>query len=1345
MRPNLVSGSGLRHLRLPPPRAGSRAALAAIVAGAGCAAAIAILTTCEAATGPHASHIVLAFAGDSALTAGARVPAAITVTVNGSPYNNPRLILRSSDTTILGIVTTNTGTDTLVARGLGVATLTTELMNSVMSGPPPTITTTVGVGPRNVQFAHSAVTLGSLGDTITIPAQAFDQNGVEIANVTFTWSTSDTTIARVTTKGRITAIANGGATVRAVIGADTATLPVTVQQKLAQFVITPALPLVMDAFGEDSVVSASARDSLGSVITGSGAAPVWGLQSVGIVTIDQAGRVQSAGNGTTYIYASQSPVRDSLQVVVAQRATRIVVTAPTGLAIPAIGGTLVLTTTTFDRNNNPIANAVPTLVSLDPTIAQVNSPTRTVTAIAQGTARIVATQDLAADTVLVQVANIPVKLSLSLDTAVMNSVGDTLRIGVTFTNSLGGLVTGLQPFWHSSDSTILSVATQDGRVVAMRRGTARVIASYASLSDTAIISVTNAPASIHIVNRVDTIPSIGDTLVITANILNTRGALLPPGSVTWATDNPGVATVSTVGTVTARAIGRTTIRATSGILADSAAVWVTNLPSHIILNSHLDTMTARGQQLVYTAVVTNQNGETIVGDTIMWSSTNPPVASVTSAGLVTALGTGATRIIGRVGTVADTAIVVVRTPTLIYVDNSTLDTLFFGTLKRPYAHIQDGVTAAAPEDTVFVKVGVGPYSETVSLSRDIALLGDPTAYHAAGNDPTKLPLISHDTGAVGILAITSARILIRTLAIRHTLDGSALFAHGASIALSNVFVNPAGDPFNSGRGLWIDSTSNASVDSSKVQNVKAFGIKFHNVSNGSLTRSSVLTVAAAGSGTTSAGIEVDYGSFDVVSANMVRWTAGPEILLDSTAGATVSGNSVSGATQLMRLLGVTGSSKVTSNVFNTLAQANDLNPGNSVTDGRSGLELNMSPGVLVAGNSFTGDTGSVSLTDAVRFIGSRGGAGPAVLQQDQFTGGRYAIRSETSTWVLQFSHVHGSNIGVVLSNADTASLSTDTLTNAVANCVQATGSSVYLGVSAGFFANCGPARNAAIEMNAPGGSVDVTSGVTFMGAGQRSIEVNGGHHAAVIGNTMSGGNPEGTVNGSALIGVIDLQADSVIVVRNFVTGYPSYAALSLDGTAVRADSNFLSRNRVGIQAGVVGGFGSGTNDVFDNDSAGVVNEQAAGVSIPNNWWGDSLGPRSSGVPMAVGDSVVGNVAFTPVATVPLNIGSRPASPLRKVYGDQQSGQQGTTLPQPLAVRVVDEFGRPVPGVSVTFTVGGGGSGGTTLTGSVTTVSVETNSSGLAKTTVNLGAPGTYSVSASNAAAGTVTFTATATN
>ena len=52
---------------------------------------------------------------------------------------------------------------------------------------------------------------------------------------------------------------------------------------------------------------------------------------------------------------------------------------------------------------------------------------------------------------------------------------------------------------------------------------------------------------------------------------------------------------------------------------------------------------------------------------------------------------------------------------------------------------------------------------------------------------------------------------------------------------------------------------------------------------------------------------------------------------------------------------------------------------------------------------------------------------------------------------------------MVLSNSDTATLATDTLTTAITNCVQATGSVCTLSVGAGRFANCGPARSAAIE------------------------------------------------------------------------------------------------------------------------------------------------------------------------------------------------------------------------------------------------------------------------------------------
>src|SRR6185437_5077069 len=133
----------------------------------------------------------------------------------------------------------------------------------------------------------------------------------------------------------------------------------------------------------------------------------------------------------------------------------------------------------------------------------------------------------------------------------------------------------------------------------------------------------------------------------------------------------------------------------------------------------------------------------------------------------------------------------------------------------------------------------------------------------------------------------------------------------------------------------------------------------------------------------------------------------------------------------------------------------------------------------------------------------------------------------------------------------------DTLSTAISGCVQASGSGMRLGITGGRFAQCGPTGSAAVTMGAPAAVVDI-SGATFLGAGQRAVLVSGAHHASVVGNSMVGGAPEGSVSVSALEGVVDLQADSVIAVGNVVTGYPSYAALSLAGTAVRADSNFLS-------------------------------------------------------------------------------------------------------------------------------------------------------------------------------------------
>jgi Big-like domain-containing protein len=61
------------------------------------------------------------------------------------------------------------------------------------------------------------------------------------------------------------------------------------------------------------------------------------------------------------------------------------------------------------------------------------------------------------------------------------------------------------------------------------------------------------------------------------------------------------------------------------------------------------------------------------------------------------------------------------------------------------------------------------------------------------------------------------------------------------------------------------------------------------------------------------------------------------------------------------------------------------------------------------------------------------------------------------------------------------------------------------------------------------------------------------------------------------------------------------------------------------------------------------------------------------------------VAFTATA-LPEN-----ASVVTAVSGDGQGGPVGSTLGQPLVVKVTDSFGNPIPGITITWTVDGGGS------------------------------------------------------
>ena len=136
--------------------------------------------------------------------------------------------------------------------------------------------------------ASTAVPLTSLGDTLQLTATALDAAGVPIPGVGIAYSSSDAAIATVTQSGLVTAVANGGAIIRASAEGKEATLAVAVAQVVAQVLVAPSSIRV--PAGETPLFHASPVDARNHPVVGA-PPPSWTTTDPALATIRRtAGR-----------------------------------------------------------------------------------------------------------------------------------------------------------------------------------------------------------------------------------------------------------------------------------------------------------------------------------------------------------------------------------------------------------------------------------------------------------------------------------------------------------------------------------------------------------------------------------------------------------------------------------------------------------------------------------------------------------------------------------------------------------------------------------------------------------------------------------------------------------------------------------------------------------------------------------------------------------------------------------------------------------------------------------------------------------------------------------------------
>jgi sugar lactone lactonase YvrE len=168
-----------------------------------------------------------------------------------------------------------------------------------------------GQTPDHITVAPDPVSL-STGQTQQLTATVYDSKDSVIAGSVVVYRSADTTIAKVSTSGLVTAVANGLTAITVVCSPAFTAVPVSVVTvgSVKFLTVTPDSVLLL---GTQTVqLVATARDSLGNAVP---SAPiVYVSRDPAVVTVSNTGLVSRAGTGTAYVVAAAGPAQDSAQV-----------------------------------------------------------------------------------------------------------------------------------------------------------------------------------------------------------------------------------------------------------------------------------------------------------------------------------------------------------------------------------------------------------------------------------------------------------------------------------------------------------------------------------------------------------------------------------------------------------------------------------------------------------------------------------------------------------------------------------------------------------------------------------------------------------------------------------------------------------------------------------------------------------------------------------------------------------------------------------------------------------------------------------------------------------------------
>ena len=167
---------------------------------------------------------------------------------------------------------------------------------------------------------------------------------------------------------------------------------------------------------------------------------------------------------------------------------------------------------------------------------------------------------------------------------------------------------------------------------------------------------TATPATVTVTPATAALSALGATAQLAAQVRDQNGQTMAGATVSWASGDPSVATVSAAGLVTAAGNGTATVTATAGSASGTAAVTVDQAPVSVVVEP-ADALVVSGETLRLSAEAADANGHAIPDPALAWESSDTLVATVNSAGLVTAVDIGTATMTATAGPASGTAVI----------------------------------------------------------------------------------------------------------------------------------------------------------------------------------------------------------------------------------------------------------------------------------------------------------------------------------------------------------------------------------------------------------------------------------------------------------------------------------------------------------------------------------------------------------------------------------------------------------------------------------------------------------------------------------------------------------------